>query len=265
MLARLFTLCFAILIAAAPLLAGSDDWRTVDPAELAMKTPIVEKDADAEALFWEVRINDAGDDLVLVHYIRIKVFTQRGCDQQRKIDIPYLKGTKIKDVAGRTIRPDGSISEVIKEDIAERTVVKASGIKLKVKSFAFPQIEPGAIIEYKWKEVISRASANYLRLQFQREIPIESITYYIKPSSKSFSFDLRPFNMLRPEFTKEKGGFYATTVKNMPAFREEPMSPPEDNVRSWAMINYNSIFSFLLGYPMLAKPFVPRLSAVSES
>ena len=51
--------------------AAYDDWKLVDPGELAMKAPVVEKDADAEALFWEVRINDDPEgDLIFNHYIR---------------------------------------------------------------------------------------------------------------------------------------------------------------------------------------------------
>src|SRR5258706_386901 len=37
--------------AAAPVFA--DDWKPIDPAHLAMKGPAVEKDADAEVIFWE--------------------------------------------------------------------------------------------------------------------------------------------------------------------------------------------------------------------
>jgi len=235
---------------ATSVIAGGDEWRPIDPSDLALKAPLVEPDADAEAIFWDVRIDDGGEnDLVLSHYVRIKVFTQLGCDKQSKIDIPYFSGTKMKDVAARTVRPDGSITEVAKEDITERVIVKVSGVKLRARSFAFPRVEPGAIIEYKWKEVVSSSSANHMRLQFQRDIPVESITYHIKPSGSLF--DVRPFNMPRPRFEKEKNGFYSTTVKNMPAFHEEPMMPPEDSVRSWAMINYNSLFS-MLGYVTLA-------------
>ncbi|HEU4795267.1 MAG TPA: DUF3857 and transglutaminase domain-containing protein, partial [Pyrinomonadaceae bacterium] len=203
-------------------------------------------------IFWDIRIDDGGaDDLVLSHYVRIKIFTERGRDKHSKIDIPYLNRVKIKDIAARTIKPDGSIVELAKTDIIEKTVVKVSGLKLRTKTFAFPGIEPGAIIEYKWKEVISNASANNLRLQFQRDIPVQSITYHLKPAS-SRSVDVRPFNMDTPQFVKEKNGFHVATVKNMPAFREEPMMPPEDNVRSWAMVKYFGVLSFLLDYPMLA-------------
>jgi hypothetical protein len=74
---------------------AGDEWRPVAPADLALKTPVVEKDADAEAIFWEVRLSDeveAGSGTprtVLRHYIRIKVFTERGRESQSKIDIHF--------------------------------------------------------------------------------------------------------------------------------------------------------------------------------
>ncbi len=233
---------------------GGEEWRPIDPSDLALKAPIVEPDADAEAIFWDIRIDDAGEsDLVLQHYIRIKIFTDRGREKQSKIDIPFVTGTKIKDVAARTIKPDGSIVELLKDDVIEKTVVKVSGLKLRTKSFAFPAIEAGSIIEYKWKEVISNSSANNMRLQFQRDIPVQSITYHIKPSHSSTVFDVRAFNMAKPEFQKEKNGFQFTTVTKVPAFHEEPLMPPDDSVRSWAMVKYQDLLSFLIGYPLLAQ------------
>jgi hypothetical protein len=232
--------------------AAGEEWRPVESADLALKAAVVEPNADAEAIFWDVRVDDGGEnDLVLSHYVRIKIFNERGREKYSKIDIPYINGVKIKDVAARTIKPDGSILELAKDDIIEKVVVKASGLKLRTKTFAFPGIEPGAIIEYKWKEVRSNSSANNLRLQFQRDIPVQSVTYHIKPAGSSV-MDVRPFNMDEPKFVKEKNGFQVATVTNMPAFREEPMMPPEDSVRSWATVKYLTIFSLLLGYNMIA-------------
>ena len=75
---------------AAPALVFADDWRPVSPAELELKAPVVEKDADAEAIFWEVKIDDNPEgDLIFSHYIRIKVFTERGRESQSKVDIPF--------------------------------------------------------------------------------------------------------------------------------------------------------------------------------
>jgi hypothetical protein len=232
--------------------ASGEEWRPVDAADLALKAPLVEPNADAEAIFWDIRIDDTGyADLVLNHYVRIKIFTERGRDNHSKIDIPYVSGIKIKDIAARTIKADGTVVELAKEDIIDKTVVKVSGLKLRTKTFAFPGIEPGAIIEYKWKEIRANTSANNMRLQFQREIPVQSITYRIKPEHQ-VTFDVRPYNMENFEFKRDKSGFQVTTVTNMPAFREEPMMPPEDSVRSWAMVRYVGFFTLFTGYPLLA-------------
>ena len=242
-------LCLALLCLTAvanqqPALAS--DWKPVDPAELALKAPKVEKDADAEALFWEVRVADEVDAgtprTVLNHYVRIKIFTERGRETQSKIDIPFLSSWSIKDIAARTIKPDGSIVEIRKEDILERIIVKEGRLKIKAKSFAMPGVEPGALIEYRWKEVRSDRLANYLRLHLQRDVPVQVVKYYIKPLSlPGFPYGMRvmTFHTEPTPFVKEKDGFYSTTMTNVPAFREEPRMPPEDSVRRWMLIYYS--------------------------
>jgi len=47
-------------------LAVGDEWRPVDPSELVLKTQVIDPDADVEVLFWGIRVEDGGeDDLVL--------------------------------------------------------------------------------------------------------------------------------------------------------------------------------------------------------
>lgn len=231
----LISLCFVFLLPAA-VWAGGDDWRPIDPAALALKAAIVEKDADAEALFWEVRIDDSlAEELSLKHYLRIKVFTERGKEAQSKVDLPYVGSTRIKDIAARVIKADNTIVELKKEDVFERTIVKANGVKIKAKSFALPGVEPGSIIEYRWREVIPGGSANRLRLQFQREIPIENVAYYLKPYAGTRYLS---FHMGETKFVKDKDGFSKLSMANMPAFHEEPRMPPEDEVRSWVFLFY---------------------------
>ena len=229
----------------AVVIAG-DEWRPLDPADLALKAPVVEKDADAEAIFWEVRLSDEVDGgtprTVLRHYVRIKVFSERGRESQSKIDIPFLSNWKIQDIAARTIKPDGSIVELKKEDVLERTIEKSNGRKIKAKSFAMPGVEPGAIIEYRWKEMRTDQLANYIRLYFQRDVPVQLVKYYIKPLSlPGFEYGMRAqtFNGAASPFTKEKDGFYSVSMTNVPAFHEEPRMPPEDAVRPWMLIFYS--------------------------
>ena len=242
-LVRVFFTPICFLLAAVPALAG-DDWRPIDPGHLAMKQPVVEKDADAEAIFWEVRINDAGEDLVFSHYIRIKVFTERGKESQSKIDITFSGRNRIIDIAGRTIKPDGSIVELKKDAIFERTIVKVGGFKVKAKTFVMPSVEPGVIIEYRWKEVRPNQMANNVRLQFQRDIPVQYVKYYLKPAQMEVGFSslgmsYQTFNGDASPPVKEKDGFYTTSMTNVPAMHEEPRMPPENQVKTWMLLFYS--------------------------
>ncbi len=239
----LFIVCF-VMCASLRVFASGNEWRTIDPAELASKTPVVEKDADAEALFWEVHVSDEVEGsiprTVLTHYIRIKIFTERGRESQSKIDIPFLSTWKITDIAARTVTPDNRIIELKKEDVFERSIVRSSGLKLKAKTFALPGVEPGSIIEYRWREVRNDRLANYIRLQFQRDVPVQLVKYYIKPLSLPGMPGMRmqPFHGKNTPFVKEKDGFYSTTMEKVPAFHEEPRMPPENEVRPWMLVYY---------------------------
>lgn len=229
---------------------GDKDWKPIDPAELALAAPTVEKDADAEALFWEVKVADeaeGGDPrTVLKHYVRIKIFNERGRESQSKVDILAPKvgsrEIKINDIAGRTIKPDGTVVELKKEDIFERTVVKTSGGKVKAKSFALPGVEPGSIIEYRWREVRGDQISFYDRFDFSRDIPVRVVRYYVKPLQlRGFPYGMRAqtFNGRNTPFQKEKDGYYSTVVENVPSFREEPYMPPEYSVRPWMLVYYS--------------------------
>lgn len=224
--------------------AAADEWKPLDPTHLALKASTVEKEADAEGLFWEVKIDDNPEgDLIFNHYLRVKVFTERGRESQSKVDLLFGNffgnETKIRDIAARTIKPDGSIVELKKEDIYERTVVRGSGLKYKAKSFAMPAVEPGCIIEYRWREIRVNTDASYVRLQFQRDIPVQRVVYSIKP----YSYPDATFNSITlhgqtTQWVKEKGGYYSTTMTNMPAIHEESRMPPEDEVKTWILVFY---------------------------
>jgi hypothetical protein len=104
-----------------------------------------------------------------------------------------------------------------------------------------PGVEPGSIIEYRWREVRNDRLANYIRLQFQRDVPVQLVKYYIKPlSHPDFPYGMRmqPFHGKNTAFLKEKDGYYSTTMEKVRAFHEEPRMPPEDQVRPWMLVYY---------------------------
>ncbi len=231
---------------AATALAFGEDWKPIDPAQLALKTSVVEKEADAEGLFWEVRMDDNEEgDLIFTHYLRVKVFTERGRESQSKIDLLYgkLYGSEIKisDIAARTIKTDGTIIELKKEDIFDRTVVKTSGLKYKAKSFAMPGVEPGCIIEYRWRETRVHTNAQNVRLNFQRDIPVQRVQYLVKPYAyEGYTFNSITLHGTPTKWEKAKNGFYMTSMTNVPALHDEARMPPEDQVKTWMLVFYQS-------------------------
>jgi hypothetical protein len=223
-------------------------WRPITPEELQMTKPKVEPDADAEAIFWEVRLDDKRlSKLTYNHYVRVKIFTERGRERFSKMDIPFLKGKKVENVAARVIKPDGSIVELKPEDVFEREIAKAGKAKVKAKSFAVPGIEPGVIVEYQYTESIQGDSASGERLIFQRDIPMQRVTYYVRPYSGT-TLAFNSYNMADTRFTEDKKGFSVGTMTDVPAFKEEPYMPPDDEVKRWVYLSYqNSRTAFQWG------------------
>jgi hypothetical protein len=232
-----------LMLSAAPAQAQVQAWKPIDPAHVALKAPVVDKDADAEAIFWEVYYKDEWDGSVprkvFSHYVRIKVFTQRGVENHGKVDLFYSNRGAIRDIAARTIKPDGSVVEMKKDAVFDREIVRLSGLKVKAKSFALPALEPGVIVEYRWIEQRPLTSL-YTRLHFQREIPVQAVKYYIKPlSDTTMGMRSMSFNCPNVPFVRERDGYFSVSFNNLPAFREEPRMPPEDQVRSWMLLYYS--------------------------
>lgn len=251
LLALMYFVCCLFSQSVQAQIQATADWRAVSQAELELKTPQVESDADAEAIFWEVSLDDKKrKKLSYNHYVRVKIFTERGREKFSKFDIPFYKGRKIEDVAARVIKPDGTIVQLRPEDIFEREIVKAGRIRIQAKSFAVPGIEPGVIVEYRYSEAIKNDSLNGERLIFQRGIPMQRVTYFVRPfEGTSLNFNFRNMEPIR--FVAGNDGFYVGTLTNVPALKEEPYMPPEDEVRRWTELNYavNGSFSWsALGY-----------------
>jgi len=233
---RLFLALCSLCVLSLAAYSQDKDWRPVSAEELAAKSPVVEPDADAEAIFWEIRIDDSdSEDLSLRHYVRVKIFTERGREKYSKFDIPFTRGMKIKDLAARVTRADGTSVEIGKDDIFEREIIKAGGVKIKAKSFAVPNIEPGVIVEYRYKEALDAAGARGMRLAFQRDIPVQKLSYYYKPYN-SREPNYQNYNFTDTKFIKDKNGYWLAERTKVPAFKEEPRMPPEDTVRPWMLL-----------------------------
>lgn len=216
-------------------------WLPISDAERQLKSPTVEKDAGAEVLIWRVHISDQGRR-IFYHYLRLKIFDEKGKEKAATIDLTYGDGRNILDVAGRTVKADGTILELDKKSVYKRDLVRAGGRTLKAISFAMPGVEPGAIVEYRWRESFDNGYGYYARLHFQREFPVQRVTYFLRPYQsnygQSFEMFVIPFNCTPSPLKLENDGYSSTTVENLPALRDEPFSPSQPNLEAWALLNY---------------------------
>jgi hypothetical protein len=247
-----FRLCIVAIVTFAASALGQTvvnvdtNWLPITDAERASKAPVVEPGAGAEAIFWRVHVLDDvldGRELqrILYHYVRLKIFNEEGKTKVATIDIPFSERESILDIAGRTVKPDGTELELKKNAIYERDRVRVGGFRIKVKSFAMPGVEPGSIVEYRWKEIRHDPSSLYMRLQFQLEYPAQRITYYIRPLPSRYTayrMAVWPFNCKPSPLKLENNDFNSTSLEGVPAFREEPMMPGEANVRPWVLVLY---------------------------
>jgi hypothetical protein len=224
------------------------NWLPVTDAERQLSSPAVEKDAGAEVLVWRVHVVDellgSNRDFqrVFYHYIRLKIFDEKGKEKAGTIDLTYREPGGILEVSGRTVRPDGSILELDKKTVYKRDLVRAGGRRTKAVSFAMPGVEPGAIIEYRWKQTENDNRFRYVRLHFQREFPVQKVTYFVKPLSSQYvpgeQMFLTPFNCKASPIKLENDGYNSTTLENVPAARTEPFAPSEPNLEPWALLYY---------------------------
>lgn len=233
---------FLLLSFSLPLLAV--DWQPLNPADLSLKQSKNDPNADAEALFREVRISSEqhGENVRNLNseYVRLKIFTERGKDLGN-VQIPYFGASNIYDIAGRTIHPDGSIVELKKDSIFDK-VIEKRGFKTKVITFALPDIQPGSIIEYKYvkTEGDDRHYFSTHELEVQSAFPVDEVRFYIKPLPSNIYPTMRflPFGCRPEHVDANRDGFDLITVKDVPAFHEEPYSPPELSAKQWILIFY---------------------------
>lgn len=138
---------FVLLLGAAALTAHAQ-FQNPTPEELKMTTDPKAPGADAVYL----NVEEKTDDMLHYesYYARIKVLTEKG-KNLATVELPYLRGaTKVSDIKGRTIQPDGTIVPLAtKAD--DLLVAKSGDTQVGRKVFTLPNAQVGSILEYYYQ------------------------------------------------------------------------------------------------------------------
>ena len=221
-------------------------WRPVTPEELALKAPKVDSASDAEALSYEVEVEDESrfERTIRRYALRIKIFNERGKAAFAQANIYHDEDVRVSEVAARTVRPDGAIVEVKDSDIFERTVVRGRGAKVKATSFALPAVEVGSIVEYRWIEFHKGSFTHYATIPVQIAVPVQQLRLAIRSDNLPPGYHMRldSLGVSLGSMNAEPGPAGQTLsvwkITNIPAFVEEPDMPPEETSRASVFIRY---------------------------
>jgi hypothetical protein len=216
-----------VLLLASAYPVQADDWLPISPEERAMTKDPGGSGSHAILLYRSVDTDDVNS--VESHYYRIKVFTEEG-KKYGNVEIAYVKGnTKIDDLKARTIRPDGSVLE-FKGDVFDKVLVKARGFKVHTKTFSFPEVEVGTILEYRYNvrwDITQLYSPDWI---VQDRLPTRQVVFRFKPYpdlALSWTYWL-PAGKAPQE---AKGKKIELLLENVPPFEEEDNIPPEKELK----------------------------------
>jgi hypothetical protein len=195
----------------------------IDKADLELKSCDFEKDANAEILF------DKGDvyfdrtyNLVFDRHVRIKIFNDNGKNQS-SVSIIYNGGNRqlfeleqfISNVQAETINLNNGVVEITKID-KKQFYTKPIDNRRMALSFAFPDVKPRSVIEYKYS-ISSPNVDKFPDWYFQNQIPTRyselntRIPYFL--SYKSLLMVTLPF---------EKNTDEVKALANIPSLNDEP-------------------------------------------
>ncbi|HVG20727.1 MAG TPA: DUF3857 and transglutaminase domain-containing protein, partial [Blastocatellia bacterium] len=243
MLRRWIPLLLIILSAQGAGGGVASSWRTVTEQDLAMTADAIgDPEADAAILFREGELNDKyAEGTSLKSYLRIKIFNERG-RRYKDVQLPYkVELGRVTDVSARTIRPDGSVVEVAGRDIFDKVLMKTSHGIWRAKVFSMPAVEPGAIIEYRYRQTYPEGF-RYFALDLQSELFTKELHYSIQPPVAS-KLGVRwvAFNAQDPKrFAPKWDGTFDIRAENIPPFRREPLMPPDLGVKMWGWLYYSN-------------------------
>jgi hypothetical protein len=145
-------LCLVGGLSAVPLHALAAIWPELPPEAWTQTARPDSGGRDAIVLSEEGSVEDRGGTFRYSVTRRLRILTENGRDAG-KIEIDYLKGrSKLVEIAARSVRQDGTSTELTPDQILTTTILKAGGLEFNRATAIVPGIEPGCIVEYRYRQ-----------------------------------------------------------------------------------------------------------------
>jgi Domain of Unknown Function with PDB structure (DUF3857) len=208
------------------------DFGKVDKADLQMKQCDFDDKAEAMILLDDGQLEYImGNGIEMKRRLRIKILSDKGLDWAN-VHLRYRSEKNIQDIdklEAQTYNLDGSgniiVTKVEKKLVYEKKLNK----RYSEKTFTFPEVKVGSIIEYKYKH----SGAGLIDWYFQRSIPVKYSHFIIDFPEEVVVSTLPACSREYVKTNNEKGRRVVQTysMSNVPAFRDEPFILNEDYYR----------------------------------
>ncbi len=228
------------------------EWEPITPEELALKDDPSNPGVSAVLLYRSVNTDDTKREET--HLFRIKILKEDG---KRYADIQISHFEKLYTVGivrALVVSPDGKQVPFTGE-IFDSVAIKTRGLKMQTKTFTFPGVQVGSIIEYayrqKWRQDFPDVLKNPKAYLITRPITYTTARWTVLHglSTRRARFFLRPLKSapVRAVWTGLPAGAApvvnqdGTTVlelQNLSAFREESHELPGEELKGRVDLYY---------------------------
>lgn len=234
-------LCLLLFFAARSWPA-TEDWLPVSPEDLALKDNPKQPGADAMVLYREVNVD--AKNATVNNYLRIKIFTPQGVKDQADVELPYNKDQEsIQGIRARTIQPDGKITD-FEGKAFDKEIVKGSGIKVLAKTFTMPDVQPGSIIEYMYREQYDDRFYWTLGWTVQYSLYTRLARFSIKPDDSTYALPLFSRSYAVPDnlaTVQKQSNLYTLEIHDLPGVEEEQLMPPPSALEARVEFYYRDL------------------------
>lgn len=256
-------LVLALIISFISFRAKAADWPPITPEELALKDVAEQPGASAVILDRQ----EVADDTNNFHstYQRIKILNEEG-RKYANVELPYDRGGfAMTDISGRTVHADGQVIAFEGKPF-DKVVLRGKGIKIHVKAFTLPDVQPGSVIEFRYSlrygdqtllapewiiqdELFQKkASFKFIPFQGGGSVYVQLAHGQIANQVSWTTFlpaEYKPqeHTLPRQGYARNQIGYWVDlNVNNVPAFISEPFMPPPE-VLEWRVQFYYVVSS----------------------
>jgi hypothetical protein len=238
----------------------TDAERALTAVPGAPNAPAVVLARNAELLMMGYGKESRGISSRLAVQVRTKILTKEGVESSGEVSIPHSDYARLQGFEGRTVLPDGTVVPVPADARFRRKVSDVR--KAFVTSVAFPAVQPGAILEYRYELLFD--SIYYLEpWYFADEVPVlhSEITYKIPKVVRAKKWSRDPFQVGLHEESKDstRGTELRVWADDVPRVQLDPYGLPFSDL-ALQMVVLPAIFDD----PLVREKLLDSWQSISE-